>query len=262
MSEKLTPRQLMQQFCDEWNALSLSPALHPVIMVHESFANKVVASQLEGRQGNIRLPEDPHNPEEVRDWLQVASNEGLSDFSTIPLQLLVVDAKRRMAVFDLDISSARDGYTDIFSHIKVIAPLREMSRRKTWIDPKDLPRYRSHLDGERSDRAGVSAKEEVERFQRALKAMVREKIKDVETGLALRQQKEKQTELVQELFNGLKDHGLPVKALVDDKRLRVDMDGGMGQVVFADKALSCALRTDASAIERRAFADLIKAVSV
>lgn len=259
-SKKMTHQELLERFCKEWNQFDFYPKLYPVHMVPETFAIDVAKAQIDLEvEKSVELPEDVQDADAFVEWLRGFSVDS-QDLSIVPIQVAAVSRRGQVAVFDLEMSVGPSGYVDNFTDIKVHTMLTGYSRRKTWIDPVMLGRYQEWIESNGKTHLGDHADERIKLFQKALQSMIRAKIKDVEGKVARNNQRNVEKDLMQAMIDEIKDFGVPLKDLEDAKKIRAVIEEGVGTIEFNAQGIECKLTTKSSAVEKKAFADLIQAV--
>lgn len=255
-----TQKEALALFCQEWNALGRYPTLHPAAMVHENLSQKVALAQSEmAPQDKMSLPGNPHDAAEMSQWIKRHELEDDGrDFSIVPLQLVAVDRKGRMGLLDVFANVGKGGYQDPFARFEVYTYLSGRSLRKTWMDPNMFGAYHDKKRGEDNSYRGDMAEERIKLFQKAMQAMIKDKIKDVEE----RQQKAQaantaQAEL-QALIDHLKDECIDTKALADGKRLTINAESHPGSLTYRRDGLSVTLASNADPHEKDAVITLIR----
>lgn len=264
MTDSKTRKDILEEFCVDWNRRSLYPKLYPVHMVPESFAVEVAKAQIDAQgESAIELPDDVQDAEQFLQWARSFEQESPKNrHDIVPLQVAAVDRQNRVAVFATDIDVGPNGYADVFTQIKIETILTGFSRRKAWIDPKMLGDYDKYVSGASSfTHIGDHAKERMKLFQKSLQAMIKAKLKDVQERMTRDNKKAEENDLLQEVIEDIKAEGIPLKELVEDKVLQFDtiVDGkGAGILEFKTKGFTCMLTTQSSKEERKGFSAMLK----
>lgn len=258
MSQKLTEKELLAQFCEDWNNHGFSPKLYPIHCVPEKFAESVICAQLDQEADNsVALPEDVQNADDFLAWAKGFEQKDFRNFDVVFLQVAAVDKNDRVAVFDVEMTVGNEGYYDAFNHIKIHTTLTGFSRRKTWIEPGMLKKHDDYRADSRANHLYDHAEERVRLFRKALQAMITAKHKDVSEKLAKRQKRESENLKMQVMIDEIKSYGIATKELGDKKVLDASVENELGRMIFKKGAVECKITTASNTNERRAFATLI-----
>ena len=259
-SKKMTHQECLGKFCDEWNEMDFYPKLYPVHMVPDDFAEEVARAQIDLEVENaVELPEDVQDADAFVKWLRGFSVDS-QDLSIVPIQVAAVSRRGQVGVFDIEVSVGPTGYVDNFTDIKVQTMLSGFSRRKTWIDPVMLGKYKKWIESNRTAHLGDQAEERIDLFKKGLQAMIRAKLKDTKEKVARKNKRDMEADQLQSMIDEFKAMGVPLKDLKDSKALSLGVKEGLGEIEFKSKGIQCKVTTKATGVEKQAFADLISAV--
>ena len=260
-SKKMTHQECLGKFCEEWNELDFYPKLYPVHMVPDDFAEEVAKAQIDLEvESAVELPENVQDADAFVKWLRGFSVDS-QDLSIVPIQVAAVSRRGQVGVFDIEVSIGPSGYVDNFTDIKVQTMLSRFSRRKTWIDPVMLGKYKKWIESNRTEHLGDQAEERINLFKKGLQAMIRAKLKDTEGKVVRKNKRDVEADQLQSMADEFKAMGVPLKSLQENKALDIGVKEGLGEIEFNSKGIRCKLTTKATQAEKKAFADLINAVT-
>lgn len=258
MSKKPSVKEVLSQFCEEWNKRDLSLKLYPVFMVPENFAVEVAKAQIDLEvERSVELPDDVQDAEGFLEWARSFEENSQGLFVT-PLQVAAVDGKNRVAVLDVEVSVGDKGLMDGLTQIIIETVLTGYSRRKTWLFPNMLPQYDKWIESGKTSHLGDHAEERIVLFRNAVRSMIRAKIKDVKERVLREQSAEKDRKLMQAMIDEVKSLGVSLKDLSDDGFIEVEQESYGGYIRFKKGQITCDLFAESTSVERKAFADLIK----
>lgn len=262
MSKRSSMKEVLSQFCEEWNKRDLSLKLYPVFMVPESFAVEVAKAQIDLEvERSVELPDDVQDAEGFLEWARSFEENSQGLFVT-PLQVAAVDGKNRVAVLDVEMSVGDKGLMDGLTQIVIETVLTGYSRRKTWLFPNMLPQYDKWIESGKTSQLGDHAEERIVLFRNAVRSMIRAKIKDVEQRVIRDKEAEVGAKRLQAMIDEVKGFGVSLQELSEKSVIEVGQeDDGHGHIRFKKDGLACDLSTESTSFERKAFAALLKTLS-
>lgn len=260
MPEKSKKSELpLVRFCNEWNSLDLYPKLYPAYMVPASFPQDVAKAQISPKpEGAIELPEDRHNAEAIKAWLDsLFAPDG--NFFVLQVMLLAVSRRGQIGVLDVMMSSPLYEVGNDLNYVNVETSLRGPSRRKSWVDVRKVRAYSKTLktgsgDGERQPG------EQILRFSKQLKSMVREGIKHTESKVWGDRKRAEASKDLQEMIDEIKAQGIPLKEWADSGKADAAVEGSVGIISFATMGIECRVTTRSTRAERKAFVAMARSV--